>query len=129
MKWEPVYMVRRASADIPQTHDHDTFPEYFVSLGLPDDEASVLHLQYYSQYGLAIRGLVRHHQIGQCPACGPRNTQLRRRQQTLLTLIVNATGLCRSKSYCNRTRDYASYFKTLTGPRHEFGGLLMLIIP
>ena len=65
MKWELVYMVRRASANIPQTHDHDTSLAYFVGLGLPDDEASVLHLQYYSQYGLAIRGLVRHHQIGQ----------------------------------------------------------------
>ncbi|TBU32826.1 pyrimidine 5-nucleotidase [Dichomitus squalens] len=36
---------------------------YFVGLGLPDDEASKLHHRYYSQYGLAIRGLVRHHQI------------------------------------------------------------------
>ena len=37
---------------------------YFVGMGLPDEEASKLHHRYYSQYGLAIRGLVRHHQIG-----------------------------------------------------------------
>lgn len=35
-------------------------------MGLPDEEASKLHHRYYSQYGLAIRGLVRHHKIGQC---------------------------------------------------------------
>ncbi|RPD67219.1 pyrimidine 5-nucleotidase [Lentinus tigrinus ALCF2SS1-7] len=36
---------------------------YFVGMGLPDEEASKLHHRYYSQYGLAIRGLVRHHEI------------------------------------------------------------------
>lgn len=39
---------------------------YFVSLGLAEDEASTLHMQYYTQYGLALAGLVRHHQIGNC---------------------------------------------------------------
>ncbi|KAF9226560.1 pyrimidine 5-nucleotidase [Gyrodon lividus] len=36
---------------------------YFVSLGLDDDEASELHHKYYTQYGLALRGLTRHHEI------------------------------------------------------------------
>ncbi|KAH9943486.1 pyrimidine 5-nucleotidase [Epithele typhae] len=36
---------------------------YFVGMGFPEEEASKLHHEYYSQYGLAIRGLVRHHQI------------------------------------------------------------------
>jgi pyrimidine and pyridine-specific 5'-nucleotidase len=36
---------------------------YFVSLGLDEDEASELHLKYYRQYGLALRGLMRHHDI------------------------------------------------------------------
>ncbi|TDL29549.1 pyrimidine 5-nucleotidase [Rickenella mellea] len=36
---------------------------YFVSLGLRDEEASELHSKYYTQYGLALRGLVRHHEI------------------------------------------------------------------
>jgi len=38
-------------------------PAYFVGLGLGHDEASDLHLRYYTQYGLALRGLVRHHDI------------------------------------------------------------------
>lgn len=37
---------------------------YFVSLGLGEDEASELHHEYYKQYGLALRGLTRHHNIG-----------------------------------------------------------------
>ena len=37
---------------------------YFVALGWADDEASELHHKYYTQYGLALRGLVRHHQVG-----------------------------------------------------------------
>lgn len=40
------------------------YTAYFVGMGLPEEEASALHHKYYSQYGLAIRGLVRHHQIG-----------------------------------------------------------------
>lgn len=39
---------------------------YFVSLGLDEDEASELHHKYYTQYGLALRGLARHHDIGNC---------------------------------------------------------------
>ncbi|KAG6866441.1 hypothetical protein C0991_003959 [Blastosporella zonata] len=37
---------------------------YFVRLGLSHEEASELHLRYYTQYGLALRGLTRHHDIG-----------------------------------------------------------------
>ncbi|KAI6047407.1 pyrimidine 5-nucleotidase [Pisolithus marmoratus] len=36
---------------------------YFVSMGLDEDEASDLHFKYYTQYGLALRGLARHHDI------------------------------------------------------------------
>ncbi|KAL7417786.1 Haloacid dehalogenase-like hydrolase-domain-containing protein [Mrakia frigida] len=36
---------------------------YFLSLGLSEEKASVLHKKYYSEYGLAIRGLVKHHEI------------------------------------------------------------------
>ncbi|KAK0537428.1 hypothetical protein OC842_001640 [Tilletia horrida] len=32
-------------------------------LGLPADEAQELHHKYYKEYGLAVRGLVRHHKI------------------------------------------------------------------
>ncbi|KAH9938203.1 pyrimidine 5-nucleotidase [Fomitopsis serialis] len=36
---------------------------YFLALGFPEEEASELHHKYYTEYGLALRGLVRHHQI------------------------------------------------------------------
>ncbi|EGO27496.1 hypothetical protein SERLADRAFT_382445, partial [Serpula lacrymans var. lacrymans S7.9] len=36
---------------------------YFVSLGLSEEEASGLHHKYYTEYGLALRGLTRHHDI------------------------------------------------------------------
>jgi pyrimidine and pyridine-specific 5'-nucleotidase len=36
---------------------------YFLTLGLDHDEASELHLKYYTQYGLALRGLTRHHDV------------------------------------------------------------------
>ncbi|PPQ98521.1 hypothetical protein CVT24_004012, partial [Panaeolus cyanescens] len=36
---------------------------YFVELGLGHEEASELHLKYYTQYGLALRGLTRHHDV------------------------------------------------------------------
>jgi len=36
---------------------------YFLSLGLDRDEASNLHLKYYTTYGLALRGLIRHHSV------------------------------------------------------------------
>jgi pyrimidine and pyridine-specific 5'-nucleotidase len=35
-----------------------------VSLGLSEEEASTLNSQYYTQYGLALRGLQRHHGVG-----------------------------------------------------------------
>jgi hypothetical protein len=37
---------------------------YIVSLGLSDEEASQLRVHYYTQYGLALRGLRRHHGVG-----------------------------------------------------------------
>lgn len=36
---------------------------YFLSLGLEKEKARELHKRYYTEYGLAIRGLVKHHDI------------------------------------------------------------------
>ena len=36
-----------------------------MTLGLDDDRASDLHHKYYTEYGLALRGLVKHHEIGE----------------------------------------------------------------
>ncbi|KAI1107020.1 pyrimidine 5-nucleotidase [Jackrogersella minutella] len=42
----------------------DLIDKYFAThLGLPEQEAIMLHKEYYRNYGLAIEGLVRHHQI------------------------------------------------------------------
>ncbi|KAI1403396.1 pyrimidine 5-nucleotidase [Hypoxylon fuscum] len=42
----------------------DLIDQYFAThLGLSEDEAIKLHKEYYKNYGLAIEGLVRHHQI------------------------------------------------------------------
>ncbi|CZT19826.1 probable pyrimidine 5`-nucleotidase [Ramularia collo-cygni] len=42
----------------------DLIDKYFEShLSLPREEATRLHQQYYKDYGLAIEGLVRHHQV------------------------------------------------------------------
>lgn len=39
--------------------------DYFVNnLGLDEDEAATLHRGYYTKYGLALRGLMRHHGVG-----------------------------------------------------------------
>ncbi|KAI8921405.1 hypothetical protein PhCBS80983_g02388 [Powellomyces hirtus] len=36
---------------------------YFKRMGFPDEEATELHHRYYTEYGLAIRGLVKHHDV------------------------------------------------------------------
>ncbi|CAG9997782.1 unnamed protein product [Clonostachys byssicola] len=42
----------------------DLIDQYFAThLGVPYEEAVRLHKDYYTNYGLAIEGLVRHHQI------------------------------------------------------------------
>jgi hypothetical protein len=41
------------------------YSDYIVSLGLDDETASRLHLEYYTKYGLALRGLTSNHQIGE----------------------------------------------------------------
>jgi len=37
-------------------------------MGWDEETASDLHLKYYTTYGLALAGLVRHHQVGQYTA-------------------------------------------------------------
>ncbi|GAA5950091.1 hypothetical protein JCM21900_004594 [Sporobolomyces salmonicolor] len=70
----------------------DKIRTYFTRLGLPDAEAARLHHHYYTEYGLAIRGLVRHHKVDpldydkHCDAALPLETVLRpdQRLQELL---------------------------------------------
>jgi pyrimidine and pyridine-specific 5'-nucleotidase len=39
-----------------------------MTLGLSNEEASELHHKYYTTYGLALRGLIRHHDVGEVPS-------------------------------------------------------------
>jgi hypothetical protein len=58
--------------------------DYFKSLGLDEDKARELHQKYYREYGLAIRGLVKHHDIGASrarPQAGPWRSQWRGKVQ------------------------------------------------
>ncbi|WFD04473.1 hypothetical protein MOBT1_003183 [Malassezia obtusa] len=41
----------------------DRIRDYFRGLGLSEKDAEELHTHYYKEYGLAIRGLVKHHTI------------------------------------------------------------------
>lgn len=56
---------------------------YFLALGMSEREADELHMHYYKEYGLAIRGLVRHHTIDpmdydeKCDASLPLDSLLR----------------------------------------------------
>ena len=43
-----------------------------MSLGLTEDEATTLNSQYYTQYGLALRGLQRHHGVGNTKPFSPK---------------------------------------------------------
>jgi pyrimidine and pyridine-specific 5'-nucleotidase len=36
---------------------------YFRTIGLPEEEATRLHLRYREQYSMALRGLLLHHEI------------------------------------------------------------------
>ena len=66
MLWENGYTVRAK----PRLHilslclNVSLHKDYFVSMGLSEEEAGTLHRKYYREYGLALRGLVRHHGVG-----------------------------------------------------------------
>lgn len=41
----------------------DRIHQYFLDMGLEEEEATTLHHKYYTTYGLALRGLTKHHDI------------------------------------------------------------------
>jgi hypothetical protein len=47
----------------------NTIVAYIVSLGLSHEKAYELRSQYYTQYGLTLRGLRRHHGVGSAISC------------------------------------------------------------
>ena len=86
-------------AGIKATPNPCTYAAYFISLGFPEEEASELHHKYYKQYGLALRGLVRHHQIGEWHTMvlldGGLRTKMGVLSQMHWTSIASVMGRCR----------------------------------
>jgi pyrimidine and pyridine-specific 5'-nucleotidase len=53
----------RTSLSVPSTLTNPSDKYFQTHLSLPQSEANALHMKYYHSYGLAIEGLVRHHQV------------------------------------------------------------------
>lgn len=51
-------------SDVPAFQFLIKVVDYFVHIGIDHEKASELHHNYYVQYGLALRGLTRHHHVG-----------------------------------------------------------------
>jgi hypothetical protein len=51
-------------SDVPAFNFLIKVLDYFVHIGIDPEKASELHYSYYVQYGLALRGLTRHHDVG-----------------------------------------------------------------
>lgn len=88
--------------------------EYFMTLGLDDDEASKLHLKYYATYGLALRGLTRHHKVGEYWMSYTHICTIVICDKIHWNLMQNAMDPYRSKRCCHRILLCESYFKTST---------------
>jgi hypothetical protein len=67
-RWANGFTVRRctyiAIQLISSVHAIHNPLAFFVTLGLGHEEASDLHMKYFTEYGLAVRGLTLHHDIG-----------------------------------------------------------------
>lgn len=95
IRGEPCMLI--PSSPITFTHANRR-SAYFRTLGLDEEEAGALHLKYYREYGLAIRGLTRHHTIGTAhPTQSPQSSSPSHswfgHVQIRSTLIRNATAL------------------------------------
>ncbi|KAG1866488.1 hypothetical protein DFJ58DRAFT_769410 [Suillus subalutaceus] len=87
---------------------------------LDGEKASELHYKYYTQYGLALRGLTRHHDIGRTYAASTR-CRIDVRLQIPWILIGNVTEHTLSMISSNQTRDYESSFMIWTEPKFVYG--------
>ena len=87
---------------------------YFLNMGLSEHESKALHQQYYSTYGLAIRGLVKHHQIDpldydkKCDASLPLENILRPDPQVIKMLSDIDRSQARVFALTNAYKDHAN---------------------
>jgi len=103
---------------------------YFVSLGLSDEEASDLHLHYYTQYGLAVRGLRRHHGIdpldfdAKCDASLPLETMLSPDPRIRKLLEDIDRSKCRVWALTNAYRTHAERVLRILDLRDQIEGVI-----
>jgi len=103
---------------------------YFVSLGLSDEEASELHLQYYTQYGLAARGLRRHHGVdpldfdAKCDATLPLETMLSPDPRTRKLLEDIDRSKCRVWALTNAYKTHAERVLQILDLRDQIEGVV-----
>ncbi|KAH8924805.1 pyrimidine 5-nucleotidase [Atractiella rhizophila] len=104
--------------------------KYFVKIGLSDEEAHRLHQKYYKEYGLAIRGLVRHHKVDpldynqHCDAALPLETILFPSPALHDLFRSIDTNKVRIWGLTNAFRDHASRVLKLLGLQEYFEGIV-----
>ncbi|KDN40691.1 hypothetical protein K437DRAFT_258556, partial [Tilletiaria anomala UBC 951] len=94
---------------------------YFINMGLSEEEAEQLHMRYYKEYGLAIRGLVKHHKIDpldydqKCDASLPLENILKPDREVQRLLADLDRTKCRVFALTNAYRQHAKRVLALLG--------------
>ena len=102
----------------------DRIRAYFTRLGLTNDEAEELHTRYYRDYGLAIRGLIKHHTIdpldydAQCDASLPLEDILKPDPRLVALLESLDRSRCRVFALTNAYKTHATRVLKLVGLSH-----------
>ncbi|KAJ3032222.1 hypothetical protein HDV00_007957 [Rhizophlyctis rosea] len=100
---------------------------YFRKLGLPEDEAAALHHKYYTQYGLAVRGLMLHHEID--PVAYDKEVdgglpleQLLKPDPELRDMLTRMRG-AKKWAFTNAGKYHATRVLNILGIHDQFAGL------
>ncbi|TNY22415.1 Haloacid dehalogenase-like hydrolase-domain-containing protein [Rhodotorula diobovata] len=103
---------------------------YFRRLGLSDEEAKDLHSHYYREYGLAIRGLVRHHAVDaldydkHCDAALPLDEVLKDDPRLRKLLSDIDRDKCHVWALTNAYKIHATRVLKLLGIADQFEGVI-----
>ncbi|KAF8313393.1 pyrimidine 5-nucleotidase [Clavulina sp. PMI_390] len=104
--------------------------DYFVGLGLSDAEAHKLHMEYYTQYGLAIRGLAQHRAIdpldfdAKCDGGLPLDTILQ--PTPALSRLFDDIDVSKARIWAltNAYKTHAGRVLSLLGIAHHFESII-----
>lgn len=108
----------------------DRIRDYFCTLGLDRSEADELHRRYYKEYGLAIRGLVKHHTIdpldydAKCDASLPLDKLLHPNAAVLDLFRMIDRKKCRVYALTNAFRYHAKRVIDLLGLTEFFEAIV-----